>query len=155
MSDRDAGDGRAGRPSQRAALLTETVIVAGACLLALFWIIPAETMDQAQLGLSPRMMPMSCIAVILVLTLGRCALDMVFTSQAKRETPRQPLRYALLVMVAAACGLTAIHQFGLLAGSVLLSLFVVLAIGERRPLRILAVALAGGAVPMLIRTLGL
>ena len=50
-------------PRTRASLLIEAVVLTGVCLLALFWLIPAQT-SEGGFGLSPAFLPKLCVAVI-------------------------------------------------------------------------------------------
>lgn len=159
-SDDNELGGRNGRPPNSFHVFVELVIVGGASLLAIFWIIPGQTVAAEAFGLSPAMMPLTCATAIAVLALLQCIVRLV----RRRKQPvaaggagggRPSMIHSLPILAAAVVGTMVLARFGLLAGGVVLALLVSLAIGERRLWRNVALCGAVAAVMLLVDLSGI
>lgn len=146
-------DGRSGRPSQLKRAFGELIVVGGASLAMIFWIIPAETTSGGALGLSPQLAPTVCSAAIGILSLIQFVAKLVSTPKAAEAKPDgdAPIRYALLVIVATVLGIAAIAYIGWPLGAACLAFLVLVALGERRPLML--TVLPGAVVALLFLVL--
>lgn len=129
-----------GRRDTRLPLLKrafgELVVVGGLSLAMIFWIVPSQTTSGGELGLSPQLLPMVCSAAIGLLTLFRFIAVLVspppIDAAGASPDDTAPIRYALGVIAATGCGILAISYFGWAIGSGILSVLVLLALGERK-----------------------
>lgn len=159
-SDDNEGGGRNGRPPNSFHGFGELIIVGGASLLAIFWIIPSQTASAEAFGLSPSMMPLTCATAIALLALLQWIVRLVRPQERPRPTgsmgtERPNMVHAFLIAAAAVVGTVVLAKFGLLAGGVVLALLVSLAIGERRIWRNAALCGAVAAVMLLVDLSGI
>ena len=138
------------------AVRTDTIIglvVAAACVVILAWVIPAETSRATAFGMPPALMPTVTISAalglaVLLAVAGTLRDSTEAPTEDTLELPNAPgLACAGMIL---ACIL--IMQFaGLLAGGILTVAGFMLVMGERRPVRILVIALAvPGAIQLLL-----
>lgn len=124
-------------------------------LLLVFVIIPAETAEGAYYGLSPLFYPTVMAAGIGVCAVGLIAQALlrpaVYEGQVLELGPRR-LGMFLLVSAIVLGGVIAIDVFGIWVGGPLLIGGVMLFMGERQPLRVLATAVLPVAVVHLLFT---
>ena len=131
----------------RMSLLAEAVVLSGACILALVWLIPAQT-SEGGIGLSPAFLPKLCVAAMALLVAADGILRFV------RATP-QP-RYsegwgAFFRIGAAACvGTVALYLGGTILAVAVCCVATALALGERRLAYIVLPALVCAAAVWLV-----
>lgn len=135
--------------------LVEFSIVAGACLYFIFYLIPAQTSDGANFGLSPRMVPIVCCALIGILA----TVSLLASLFGKPTTEAAPVNDGLgtvgLLIGASLLGVTVVHWFGLIAGGIVLVALASWVIGERRWLQIAMLSAAAGLLMFAVKWLGL
>lgn len=151
------GDTQGGRVSRLPRLrkaLGELVVVGGASLVMIFWIIPAQTSAGGELGLSPQLVPTVCSAAIGLLTLFRF-ITMLVAAPTSEPNDDAPIRYALSIIAATVAGITAIAYLGWAVGGGILSLLVVLVLGERRPLMLVAMPVLVAILLFLVQKTGI
>lgn len=127
----------------RASFLGEMLLLGGALLALLVWIIPAQT-SEGGFGLSPAFLPTALTVALLVLVLGDGALRLF----AGREELAYPEGYGALWRILAVTVLGAlVLRFGgvALAGAVT-SAAGLLVLGERRPLPLVATTVLCGGI---------
>ncbi len=134
--------------------LGELIVVGGASLAMVFWIIPAQTSSGGELGLSPQLVPTVCSAAIGLLTVFRFIASLVST-QASEPGDGAPIWYALSIIAATAAGIAAIAHLGWAIGSAILSLFVLPVLGERKPLMLAVMPVVVAALLFLIQKTGI
>jgi hypothetical protein len=128
----------------QASFLAEMLVLGAAFLALIVWVIPAQT-SEGGFGLSPAFLPTTLAIVLLVLVLGDGALRLL----RPREEPAYPAGFGALARV---LGVSVIGTLALRFGGVSFAAAVtsgagMLALGERKPLPILATVLGcGGAV---------
>jgi hypothetical protein len=134
-------------PRSRVSALIEAVVLAGACLLALIWIIPAQT-SEGGFGLSPAFLPKLCVVAIALLI----AADGVLRLIRRAPQPRYAEGWrAFFRLGAAVCLGTFALRFGGTVPAVAIScVATALALGERRLPHLLLPALFCAAVFWLI-----
>lgn len=133
----------------RASLLAEMLLLCGGCLVLLFWIIPTQT-SEGGFGLSPAVLPNILAAAILLLVLADGGLRLA----AGRHGSAYPAGCGALARSLAVAGFGAIvlAYAGVAASAALTPAAGMLALGERRPLPVLATAaLLGGAFWLVLR----
>jgi hypothetical protein len=116
-------------PRSRISLLAEAVVLIGACLLALVWLIPAQT-SEGGIGLSPAFLPKLCVAAIGLLI----AADGVLRFVRRAPQPHYAEGWGAFVRLgAAACvGTLALRVGGIVPAVVVCCMATALALGERR-----------------------
>lgn len=134
--------------------LGELIVVGGASLAMIFWIIPAQTSPGGELGLSPQLLPTVCSAAIGLLTLFRFIATLVSTP-APEPGGDAPIHYALSVIVATVAGIVAVAWLGWTIGGAILALLVLLVLAERRPLMLAALPAAVAVLLFLIQKAGI
>jgi|GEM_PF-1486428 len=132
----------------------EVVVVAGASLLIIFWVIPAQTTPGRELGLSPQLIPTVCSAAIGLLAVFRFIATLLSVRPAE-AIDAAPFRYAIGMIAATAAGIAAITYLGWPTGGAILSLLVVLMLGERRPLILGALPVSVAILLYLIQLTGI
>jgi hypothetical protein len=146
---------RAGGPRSLSRPLAELAIVGGASLAAIFWLIPAETVPGENFGLSPRMVPIVCSALIG----GLAAVNFLaaLLGAARRETAisTRGLPEVAALVAATLAGGAIVHWVDLVAGGTVLALLASLAVGERRPLRLTLVTASAALILFVVEWLGL
>jgi hypothetical protein len=146
---------RAGGPRSLSRPLAELAIVGGASLAAIFWLIPAETVPGENFGLSPRMVPIVCSALIG----GLAAVNFLaaLLGAARRETAisTRGLPEVAALVAATLAGGAIVHWVDLVAGGTVLALLAGLAVGERRPLRLTLVTASAALILFVVEWLGL
>ncbi|WP_048645884.1 hypothetical protein [Nitratireductor soli] len=145
---------RVSRLPQFRRALGELIVVGGASLAMIFWIIPAQTSSGGELGLSPQLVPTVCSAAIGLLTLFRFIAALVSTP-APEPGDVAPLHYAFSIIVATAAGIAGIAFWGWPIGGAILSLLVLLVLGERRPLMLAAMPVLVAVLLFLIQKTGI
>jgi hypothetical protein len=154
----EAGE-RGPRSPHLFSALTELVLVAGGCLLAIFWIIPSQTASASAYGMSPSMMPVACASAVALLALLQFFASLWRPSAANgpngKGRERPGMGHALLLMLAALAGAFVLSRFGLVAGGVALALLVSLVIGEHRLRRNALLCCAVAAVMLLVDVSGI
>ncbi|MGF1595204.1 MAG: hypothetical protein ACFCUW_18135 [Kiloniellaceae bacterium] len=139
--------------------LVELALVGGASLVAIFWIIPSQTVPASAFGLSPSMLPIACAIAIAILALLQCVGSLLrrsATPDADRAAGERPtMIHALVIVAAALVGTFVLAQFGILASGVVLALLVSISIGERRLLRNAMLCCAVAVVMLLIDLSGI
>lgn len=141
------------RPQLRRAL-GELLVVGGFSLAMIFWIIPTQTSSGGELGLSPQLMPTVCSAAIGLLALSRFIAILVSPPVAE-PVDDAPIHFALVVIIASVAGIAAITYFGWEFGGAALSLLVVLVLGERRPVMLVAMPTLVAVLFYLIQKTGI
>lgn len=163
MSSKEQGERTMRSPEFKRAL-GELLVVGGACLAMIFWIIPAQTSSGGELGLSPQLVPTVCAAAIGLLTLfrfigvflGRARLAKTqAASPGDARSEAVPIRYALSIMLATAAGIAAIAYLGWVVGAALLSLLIILILGERRLPYLAAIPILVAVLMFLIQKTGI
>lgn len=135
--------------------LLEFAIVAGLCALAYFVVIPAGTVESDNFGLSPRLLPTVTIVAIAILSLMTLVVDLSKAKSDESPAKTTGLFGVAMIVLATLCGVVAINWLGIVAGGVLLVVMISLAIGERRPLPLLASAGIALAVLSIVEWSGL
>lgn len=130
-------------------------MVGGASLAAIFWLIPAETVPGENFGLSPRMVPIVCSALIG----GLAAVNFLaaLLGAARRETAisTRGLPEVAALVAATLAGGAIVHWVNLVAGGTVLAVLAGLAVGERRPLRLTLVTASAALILFVVEWLGL
>ncbi|CAM5764408.1 hypothetical protein [Bosea minatitlanensis] len=131
----------------RASFLAEMLLLGAICLALLFWIIPAQT-SEGGFGLSPAFLPDILAAAILLLVLA----DGVSRLRNHRVEGAYPTGVGALARVLAVAGFGALvlTYAGVAASAAATPAAGMLALGERRPLPILATAALLGGVFWLV-----
>jgi hypothetical protein len=150
-----APDDNAGRSRNFARPFVEFAVVGGASLIAIAWVIPAETVARENFGLSPRMVPTVCAAVIFAIAAINLLVSLVRPQAGPAAQPAAGLGTVLALVAAAIAGVAAVHYFGLIAGGVAVCLLVSLVLGERRPLHLCAIGASAAALLYAVIWLGL
>lgn len=127
--------------------ILEFVIVGGASLLAITYLIPSQTSASDNWGLSPRMVPTVCAAVIGGLAAINLVVGLLRPPAADEDAPGAGFWSVVAVIVSALVGVMIIDAAGLVAGGTVMVPLVSLSIGERSPLRL--VGLTAGAALLL------
>lgn len=131
----------------RAAQLFEAAVLAGACLLAFKWLIPAQT-SEGGIGLSPAFLPRLCAAAAGLLI----AVDGVlrFLRQAPDARYAEGWAAFLRLGTAACLGTLALYFGGIVPAVVVCCVATALALGERRLPHVLLPALCCAAAFWLV-----
>jgi hypothetical protein len=135
------------RPTDQSATLwivAEAAILCALGLLAIFWLIPSETISGGGVGLDPGTLPTACVAAAVALI----ALDAAVRLAGRSSPPGVPLPAGPTVRIIAVCVIAgALLPF---TSPALLTLLVLpplmLLLGERSLLRIAATSLLTAAV---------
>lgn len=133
--------------TDRGRIVAEVAVLCALGLLAIFWVIPAQTADGG-IGLDPRDVPTVCVAVFIALIAFDGALRLTRTSNVNWLTEAKPAaRRSALPMIAICIGVSISIQFVSmpLVSAVAIPLLM-LALTERRPLRIACTTTATVAV---------
>jgi len=128
-------------------------VVGGISLLAIFWIIPSQTVAGENFGLSPTMVP-----IVRASTIGILALTQFATDVCRRASrPGRPggVGVPAAVVLSAVVGIATIGFAGLVWGGTLLAGLVSVSIGERRPLVLTTIAAAAAALMIFVEQSGL
>lgn len=136
-------------PRTRASLLIEAVVLTGACLLALVWLIPAQT-SEGGFGLSPAFLPKLCVAAIALVI----AADGVLRLVRQAPQPRYAEAWGAFVRLGAAVclGTLALYAGGIVPAVAVCCMATALAIGERRlPYLLLPALLCAAAFWLVFR----
>ena len=134
-------------PRSRVSLLIEAAVLIGACVLALVWFIPAQT-SEGGFGLSPAFLPKLCVAAIGLLIAADAVLRLV---RRKSEPAYAEGWGAFMRLASAAClGTLALRFGGMVAAVAVCCVATALALGERRPVYVLAPALVCAGVFWLV-----
>jgi hypothetical protein len=120
----------------RAAL--ECAIVVSICAVVIFIIIPTQTISQGEIGLSPGLLPTVCAAAIGALAVIQFIATFISKSSSKVD-PQPSMRYVFTLVAAALVGVVCIAAIGWVIGAAVLSLLVLLALGERGITRLILV----------------
>ncbi|MDS1136145.1 hypothetical protein [Nitratireductor indicus] len=145
---------RVSRLPQFRKALGELIVVGGASLAMIFWIIPAQTSSGGELGLSPQLVPTVCSAAIGLLTLFRFIATLISTP-APEPGDDAPIHYALTMIAATAAGIAAIAYLGWAIGGAILALLVLLVLGERRLLMLSLLPVLVAVLLFLIQKTGI
>jgi hypothetical protein len=134
-------------PRSRASLAIEALVLVGLCVLALAWFIPAQT-SAGGFGLSPGFLPNLCVAAIGVLV----GADGVLRFVRRTAEPSYAEGWGAFIRLAAAAllGTLALRFGGMIAAVAVCCVATALALGERRPVYVLAPALVCAAVIWLV-----
>lgn len=130
---------------RRVRLFVEFLVVGGASLFAILYLIPSQTSASENWGLSPRMVPTVCAAVIGGLSAINLLVDLLRAPPGEGEAPVVGLWTVLAVVVSAVVGVVVIDAAGLIAGGTVMVPLVSLSLGERRPLNVVGLT-AGTAL---------
>lgn len=131
----------------RGSLLAEALLLSGIFLALVLWIIPAQT-SEGGFGLSPAFLPTTLALVLLALVLGDGALRLL---RGRNEAAYGAGFGALArIVVVSVLGAVVLRFAGVAAAAGVTSAVGLFALGERRPLPILALALACGGVFWLV-----
>ncbi len=134
-------------PRSRVSLAIEAVVLIGTCVLALAWFIPTQT-SAGGFGLSPAFLPNLCVAAIAVLIAADAVLRFV---RGTAEPSYAEGWGAFMRLAAAAClGTLALRFGGMVAAVAVCCVATALALGERRPVYVLAPALVCAAAFWLV-----
>jgi len=119
----------------RGSVLAELLCLTGLALLAYFWIIPSQV-SGGGLGLDPGFLPRFCVAAIGALVVADGVMRLIGGERVEAYAER----WSALVYVGALAVLGAvILRFGGVAASAAVTIPVgMLALGERRPILIVA-----------------
>lgn len=145
---------RVSRLPQFRKAIGELIVVGGASLAMIFWIIPAQTTSGGELGLSPQLVPTVCSAAIGLLTLLRFIATLIATP-APEPGDDAPIHYALTMIAATAAGIAAIAYLGWAIGGAILALLVLLVLGERRLLMLSLLPVLVAVLLFLIQKTGI
>ncbi|MCR4264770.1 hypothetical protein [Nitratireductor sp. ZSWI3] len=145
---------RISRLPQFRKALGELIVVGGASLAMIFWIIPAQTSAGGELGLSPQLVPTVCSAAIGLLTLFRFIATLISTP-TREPGDDAPIHYALSMIAATVAGIAAIAYLGWAVGGAVLALLVLLVLGERRALMLAALPVLVAVLLFLIQKMGI
>ena len=127
--------------SERTLDLWAGLLIVLAGLFGLLYLIPNHVGDGFGFGLSPRFFPYLCVGAITVLGALLFINRLLSQVDTRRiEFGRRHLGRLLLLTGLMAGSLALIQWFGYLAGAALLVAAFMLAMGERRPSRILPTA---------------
>ena len=130
-----SGGDRPAELRSRGSVIAELLCLAGLALLAFFWIIPSQV-SGGGVGLDPGFLPRFCVGAIALLV----AADGMKRLVGGERVEAYAERWSALVYVGAIAVLGAvILRFGGVAASALVTIPVgMLALGERRPVLIIA-----------------
>jgi hypothetical protein len=131
----------------RASQLIEAVVLAGACLLAFVWLIPAQT-SEGGIGLSPAFLPKLCAAAAGLLIAADGVLR--FVRQAHQPRYAEGWGAFLRLGIAACLGTVALRFGGIVPAVAVCCIATALALGERRLPYVLLPALACAAAYWLV-----
>ena len=120
----------------RAAL--ECAIIVSICAVVIFVIIPTQTISQGEIGLSPGLLPTVCAGAISALAVIQFIATYISKSSSKID-PQPSMRYVFMLVAAALVGVVCIVVLGWEIGAAILSLLVILALGERGIIRLILV----------------
>lgn len=149
MSDAagEAAPAATGGARSRLSVVAEAVLIGGAALAAVGWIIPAETSDGG-IGLSPAVFPTVCAIALGIFVVADALLRLV------RRAPgeRYPDGWAAFLRIGAVAILgAAVLPFVGISGCALVMVPAgMLVLGERRPLPLVVAALACAGLVWLI-----
>jgi len=132
----------------RLGTILDGLVVIGLALVAILWIIPAQTTSGAVLGLPPAFMPKVAATAIAVLAAAGLALRLARPGAPAPER-RAPLGPAILVGGLTMLGVLTLQFLGPIAAGLVMVVVGVPALGERRP-RVLLTAFAVTAVALLL-----
>lgn len=133
----------------------EFAIVAGTSLYFIFYLIPSQTSDGANFGLSPRMVPVVCSVLIAGLATVSLLVSLFGKSNTQASPASNGLATVILLIGASLIGVTIVHWFGLIAGGVVLVGLASLIIGERRWMHIAMLSAAAGLLLFVVKWSGL
>ena len=133
----------------------EFAIVAGTSLYFIFYLIPSQTSDGANFGLSPRMVPIVCSVLIAGLATVSLLASLCGRSKAQALPSSDGLVTVILLIGASVIGVTAVHWFGLITGGVVLVALASWVIGERRWTHIAMLSAAAGLLLFIVQWSGL
>ncbi|MBY8977928.1 hypothetical protein KHP62_19105 [Rhodobacteraceae bacterium NNCM2] len=150
--DARSSDGRSRKHFSRD--LVEFLIVGGASLLAIFYIIPAQTVSAPTFGLSATMLPMVCAAAIGLLAAVKFVLSILVGSDSA-PVGVAGLGTVVAIFASTVIGIVAIDHIGLIAGGTLLVVLTSLAVGMRHPAELVKMAVGGAGLLFLIDWSGL
>lgn len=146
---------RAGGPRSLSRPLAEFAIVGGASLAAIFWLIPAETVPGENFGLSPRMVPIACSALIGGLAAMNFLATLLGAARNEKVASTHGIRAVVALVAATLAGVAMVHWAGLVVGGTALIFLASLAVGERQPLQLLLVPASAAFVLFAVEWLGL
>ncbi|MFD2182350.1 tripartite tricarboxylate transporter TctB family protein [Rhodoplanes azumiensis] len=128
-----------GPARSRLSVVAEAVLIAGAALAAVVWIIPAQTSDGG-IGLSPAVFPTVCAIALGLFVVADALLRLL------RATPGDPYPdgwgACLRIGAVAVLGAAVLPVVGIAGCALVMVPAGMLVLGERRPLRIAVAALA-------------
>ncbi len=129
-----SGDNLPTEPRSRGSVIGELIVLGGAALLALFWIIPAQV-SGGGMGLDPGFLPRLCAGVIGLLVLAD-GMRRLWSRSALEEA--YPAGWSALATIGGLAVLAAIilRFGGLVATAAVVIPLGMLALGERRLLLI-------------------
>ncbi|NVO15420.1 MAG: tripartite tricarboxylate transporter TctB family protein [Rhodoplanes sp.] len=143
----DALHGDASAPRSRVSLLAEAVLLGGAALAAVVWVIPMQTTDGG-VGLSPAVFPTVCAGALGVFAVA----DAVLRILRGTSEPRYPEGWTAFARIGAVAIVGAVVLAN--AGIAVCALVTVPAgmavLGERRPLWIAGAALLSAGLVWLV-----
>ncbi|MDV6227261.1 hypothetical protein R2G56_13265 [Nitratireductor aquimarinus] len=145
---------RVSRLPQFRKALGELIVVGGASLVMIFWIIPAQTSSGGELGLSPQLVPTVCSIAIGLLTLFRFIVTLISTP-APEPGDDAPIHYALSMIAVTVAGIAAIAYLGWVIGGAILALLVLLVLAERRPFMLVGLPVSIAVLLFLIQKTGI
>ena len=135
--------------------LVEFTIVVGLCAFAAFYLIPAQTSEGDNFGLSPRMVPIVCCVVIAFLATIGLVRSLIVGPAVSRAPKNAGLGTVVLLIIASVIGVTLVYWFGLVIGGMSVVLLASAIVGERRPMAFLALGASAGALLVFIKWSGL
>jgi hypothetical protein len=153
MRNDSPGGGRALRSPLCSRPAVELLLVAGISAFLIFVVIPAETTPGDEIGLSPDLLPTAAAAAIGLLAVLQFVMALLRPRPDDVDAP--PVRHVLPLIAAAVAGVLVIGFIGWEAGGALLSLLVLLVLGERGIVRLAAVPAVVAAVLFMIGKLGI
>ena len=135
--------------------LIEFAIVIGLCAFTAFYLIPAQTTEGSNFGLSPRMVPIVCCAVIAVLATISLLQALIAAPRATSAAKNAGLGTVVLLIGASVIGVALVHWFGLIVGGTSVVLMASVVIGERKLSAFVLLGVCAGALLFLVKWSGL
>lgn len=131
----------------------ELTVVGGSSLLAIFWIIPAQTVAGDNFGLSPTMVPIVCAAAIGGLSVLQFVVGLFNT--INRPSSENGFGTAGLIIVSALLGTAVVGEYGLIIGGMSIVGLLSLSIGVRDWKKLSFMVIAAGALMYFVKISGL
>jgi len=135
--------------------LVEFAIVVGLCSFAAFYLIPAQTTEGSNFGLSPRMVPIVCCAVIALLATVSLVQSLIVGRVVTAAPGNAGLITVVLLSIASLLATILVHWLGLVLGGIGVVLLASAILGERRLSAFLVLGSCAGALLVFVKWSGL